>query len=126
VIGWGRSGDIPVPGDYNGDGFTDAAVFRDLRQPRRPWLLRNVGTFALGLRGDIPVPADYDGDGKDRHGGVPSDDGGLVRPELLVRRRHDRVAGTAGRHSGPREVRRRQRAPTSRSTARRTARGTCR
>jgi hypothetical protein len=64
VIGWGRSGDIPVPGDYNGDGTTDLAVFRTSDGGGGTWFIRNIGTFALGLRGDIPVPADYDGDGK--------------------------------------------------------------
>ena len=107
AVAWGRSGDIPVAGDYNGDGATDLAVFRTSDGVGGSWLIRNVGTFALGLRGDIPVPADYDGDGKTDMCGVPSDDGGLVRPELLVRRHHDRGAGTAGRHSGPGEVRRR-------------------
>ena len=58
----GRAGDIPVPGDYDGDGNTDIGRLpperRQLvRQGQLP--LRAVGRTA----GDIPVPGDYDGDG---------------------------------------------------------------
>jgi hypothetical protein len=69
---WGLNGDVPVQGDYDGDGKTDFCVFRPNPSP--------IGTAPFwsivyssdgsehypifGLSTDIPVPADFDGDGK--------------------------------------------------------------
>ena len=63
---WGTGETCPSPGDYDGDGRTDAAVFRP---GTGTWYVRSASTGAGGSRqwgtaGDVPVPGDYDGDRK--------------------------------------------------------------
>ena len=56
---WGQRGDVPLPGDYDGDGDADHCV---LRPDTYTWFCQGP-TFAIqfGDNGDIPVPADFDG-----------------------------------------------------------------
>jgi hypothetical protein len=58
---WGVSTDKPVPGDYDKDGKTDIAVFRE---SEGNWyvLFSGTGSYAVhrfGTVGDIPIPAAY-------------------------------------------------------------------
>ena len=55
-----------APGDFEGDGKTDLAVFRP---STGTWYIRDPSTgtttgFQWGNGSDVPVPGDYDGDGK--------------------------------------------------------------
>ena len=60
---FGTRGDRIAPGDYDGDGKTDNAVFRGGKFR----IQRSTGGYQevlLGTAADVPVPGDYDGDGK--------------------------------------------------------------
>jgi hypothetical protein len=67
---YGIAGDVPVVGDWDGDGYAGIGVRRG-----NVWLLRNaVNTgfadeeFPFGLTTDVPVVGDWNGDGIDSVG----------------------------------------------------------
>ena len=67
---FGATGDLPVMGDWDGDGVKTPGVFRDGQ-----WFLRNSNsggpvdiTLSYGAAGDIPVVGDWDGNGTDTPG----------------------------------------------------------
>lgn len=76
-IYFGATTDVPVPGDYDGDGKTDAVIFRPttgLWYGPRTGAASIVIQMILGQSGDVPVPGDYNGDGKT--------DAAIYRPSL--------------------------------------------
>ncbi|MFL6294870.1 MAG: PQQ-dependent sugar dehydrogenase [Actinomycetes bacterium] len=67
---YGKVGDIPVAGDWNGDGIDTPGLFRD-----GYWYLRNSNSagpydivFSYGNIGDRPVVGDWNNDGVDTIG----------------------------------------------------------
>lgn len=67
AVKWGLATDKLVPADYDGDGETDAAVYRP---ETGTWMIRRssdakaeiISLTGNKLPGDFPVPGDYDGD----------------------------------------------------------------
>jgi hypothetical protein len=65
---FGLATDRVAPGDYDGDGRFDLAVFRGMNdQPATFFVQRSSGGFTaaqFGIGSDRVVPGDYDGDGR--------------------------------------------------------------
>lgn len=57
-IPWGVAGDVPTPGDYDGDGRCDVAIYRN-----GTWWVRQsaagVSINQFGIAGDVPIPNRY-------------------------------------------------------------------
>ncbi|MFV2070575.1 MAG: fibrinogen-binding protein, partial [Pirellulales bacterium] len=72
VFHYGTAGDLPITGDWNGDGIDTIGVFRgghwhlDVDGDGR-WTEAD-GVIELGQAGDLPVVGDWDGDGIDELG----------------------------------------------------------
>jgi hypothetical protein len=72
---FGIAGDIPVVGDWNGDGIDEIGIFRpsshsfflDLNG-NRIWDTGIDGVYPFGTSTDLPVTGDWDGDGIDEIG----------------------------------------------------------
>ncbi len=85
IVTFGLSGDIPVPGDYIGEGITRAAIFRPTNGTwhtiRGNIFTNDASTLppedsiTFGQNFDIPVPGDYFGDGVTRAAFFRSSDG---------------------------------------------------
>jgi len=61
---FGLSTDEFAPADYDGDGRTDPAVFRDGTWYVLQSSTRTYRIAVFGTAGDLPIPGDFDGDGQ--------------------------------------------------------------
>ncbi|MGQ9896709.1 MAG: hypothetical protein ACUVR8_03980 [Acidobacteriota bacterium] len=71
---FGQGNDVPLAGDWDGDGTTTVGVFR-LVSGTATFFLRNSNSagfadlsFPFGASGDVPIVGDWNGDGQDTVG----------------------------------------------------------
>jgi hypothetical protein len=66
---YGTAGDVPVAGDWDGDGIDTPGIYRNVGGAMTFFLINNnTGgfadvSFAFGQPGDIPIAGDWDGNG---------------------------------------------------------------
>jgi hypothetical protein len=75
LIAFGLNGDIPIVGDWNGDGIDTIGIYRP---STNEWILTNGSTnntsppedihIVFGQNGDLPIAGDWNGDGLDTPG----------------------------------------------------------
>lgn len=111
-IPWGTIGDVPIPGDYDGDGKMDAAIKRDGGAGQNQiWILRSGDggheVIGFGNTTDTVVPGDYDLDGKSdlmmaRSGGLQMQWWLLTRQDVVTVNHFGSATDTpiAGDHDG--------------------------
>lgn len=85
----GQPGDLPVPGNWNGDERTDLGIYRDgsfiqgiVQSAFGATFVIELPPIQLGTPGDLPIAGDWDGDG--------IDDLGVYRPStgtFLIRKK---------------------------------------
>ena len=67
---WGLAGDVPVPGDFDGDAKADLTVYRPttgewfILYSAQGYNPATYGYYQWGLVGDVPMVTDFDGDGQ--------------------------------------------------------------
>jgi hypothetical protein len=72
IVGFGQAGDLPIVGDWDGNGTTTIGLFRPAAGPHpNMFLLRNTNSpgspdvmiVGFGQAGDLPIVGDWDGNG---------------------------------------------------------------
>jgi hypothetical protein len=83
IVPLGQRGDVPVVGDWDGDGVTDVGVFRGSTSESFLRVASGaVFTLLGGNQNDLPIAGDWDGDGFDTLGFFR--DGGRVGQSFFL------------------------------------------